>query len=67
MDIKPVAYKIIQRPAFHIAGRQTFISGPDNDQFGRFIEIPSSGLPFEFTSQDLETYAEFWLPVEALQ
>ena len=34
--IQPVPYRIIERPAFRIAGRQTFISGPDNDQFGRF-------------------------------
>jgi predicted transcriptional regulator YdeE len=35
-DIRAVAYKLIERPAFRIAGRQTFISGPDNEQFGRF-------------------------------
>jgi AraC family transcriptional regulator len=34
--IQPVPYHLVTRPAFRIAGRQTFISGPDNDQFGRF-------------------------------
>lgn len=35
-NIQPVPYRILERPAFRVAGRQTFISGPDNDQFGRF-------------------------------
>ncbi len=30
--------RIIDRPAFTIIGRQTYISGPDNTQFGRFWE-----------------------------
>lgn len=30
--------RIIERPAFTIAGRQVWISGPDNEQFGRFWE-----------------------------
>jgi AraC family transcriptional regulator len=38
IDIRPVAYKLINRPAFGIAGKQTFITGPDNGQFGRFWE-----------------------------
>ena len=28
--------RLIDRPAFTIAGRQTWITGPDNEQFGRF-------------------------------
>jgi AraC family transcriptional regulator len=28
--------RLIDRPAFTIAGRKTYISGPDNEQFGRF-------------------------------
>jgi AraC family transcriptional regulator len=28
--------RIIQRPAFSIAGQKTWISGPDNQQFGQF-------------------------------
>ncbi|HHX63817.1 MAG TPA: GyrI-like domain-containing protein [Chloroflexi bacterium] len=31
-------YRIIERPAFDIIGRKTWISGPDNAQFGRFWE-----------------------------
>ena len=31
-----VPYRLIDRPAFTIAGRSTWISGPDNEQFGRF-------------------------------
>jgi AraC family transcriptional regulator len=29
-------HRIIDRPAFVVAGRTTWIDGPDNDQFGRF-------------------------------
>lgn len=28
--------RLIERPAFIVAGKQTYISGPDNEQFGRF-------------------------------
>jgi len=31
-----VPYRIVDRPAFTVAGRSTWISGPDNEQFGRF-------------------------------
>lgn len=34
-----VPYRIIERPAFRIAGAQTYISGQDNAQFGRFWEV----------------------------
>jgi AraC family transcriptional regulator len=30
------AFRIVDRPAFQIAGKSTYISGPDNEQFGRF-------------------------------
>lgn len=33
-----IPVRIIDRPAFTIAGQQTYISGPDNEQFGRFWE-----------------------------
>ncbi|MGC9347191.1 MAG: GyrI-like domain-containing protein [Anaerolineae bacterium] len=33
-----VNYRIVDRPAFDVAGRQVWISGPDNSQFGRFWE-----------------------------
>jgi AraC family transcriptional regulator len=32
----PFAVKLIDRPSFPIVGRKTYISGPDNEQFGRF-------------------------------
>ena len=28
--------RIVERPAFEIAGKQAWIDGPDNEQFGRF-------------------------------
>ncbi len=31
-----VPYRIVDRPAFTVAGRSTWIGGPDNEQFGRF-------------------------------
>ncbi len=31
-----VPYRLVDRPAFTVAGRSTWISGPDNEQFGRF-------------------------------
>lgn len=31
-----VNFRIIERPAFDVVGRKTYISGPDNAQFGRF-------------------------------
>ena len=41
----PVPYHLIDRPAFTIAGKQTFITGPDNTQFGRFWdECRAAGL-----------------------
>jgi AraC family transcriptional regulator len=33
-----VTYRIVDRPAFDIIGLKTWISGPDNAQFGRFWE-----------------------------
>lgn len=30
------APRLIDRPAFRVAGRKTYITGPDNAQFGRF-------------------------------
>jgi AraC family transcriptional regulator len=36
MDIRPVAYKLVEKSNFYIIGRQTFISGQDNEQFSRF-------------------------------
>jgi AraC family transcriptional regulator len=31
-----VPYRLVDRPAFGVAGRSTWIDGPDNEQFGRF-------------------------------
>jgi AraC family transcriptional regulator len=31
-----IKYRLINRPACEIIGRKTWISGPDNEQFGRF-------------------------------
>jgi AraC family transcriptional regulator len=31
-------YRIVQRPAFQVAGKKTWISGQDNSLFGRFWE-----------------------------
>jgi AraC family transcriptional regulator len=40
-----IAVRIVDRPAFRIAGRATYISGPDNAQFGRFWqESEADGL-----------------------
>ncbi|RPJ37103.1 MAG: AraC family transcriptional regulator [Chloroflexi bacterium] len=37
--------RIIDRPSFNITGRKTYISGPDNEQFGRFWEqVRAEGL-----------------------
>ena len=33
-----INYRIIKRPAFSVLGRKTWISGQDNDLFGRFWE-----------------------------
>jgi AraC family transcriptional regulator len=33
-----VPCRLVDRPAFSVAGRSTWISGPDNEQFGRFWE-----------------------------
>jgi AraC family transcriptional regulator len=42
-----ITYRIIERPAFRIAGKQTYISGPDNAQFGRFWGQCREGKLFE--------------------
>jgi len=31
-------YRIVQRPAFQVVGKKTWISGPDNSLFGQFWE-----------------------------
>lgn len=31
-----VEHRIVERPAFTVVGRKTWITGPDNDLFGRF-------------------------------
>jgi AraC family transcriptional regulator len=33
-----IQYRLINRPAFEIVGRKTWIGGQDNEQFGRFWE-----------------------------
>jgi AraC family transcriptional regulator len=33
-----VAYRLLERPAFAVAGKKTWISGQDNSLFGRFWE-----------------------------
>ncbi|GAP13381.1 uncharacterized protein conserved in bacteria [Longilinea arvoryzae] len=33
-----VKYRIVDRPAFEVVGWKTWITGPDNQQFGRFWE-----------------------------
>lgn len=40
-------YRILDRPAFHVAGRKTWISGPDNTQFGRFWQACKDDGLFE--------------------
>jgi AraC family transcriptional regulator len=42
-----VPYRIVERPAFRIAGKQTYISGPDNAQFGAFWDLCREGKLFE--------------------
>jgi AraC family transcriptional regulator len=43
------AVRIIERPAFRIAGKSAYISGPDNEQFGRFWqECQAGGLMAQF-------------------
>lgn len=40
-----IDYRLVGRPAFAIVGRKTWISGPDNEQFGRFwISMRAEGL-----------------------
>jgi AraC family transcriptional regulator len=31
-----IEHRIVERPAFEVVGRKTWIAGPDNDLFGRF-------------------------------
>ena len=31
-----IEHRIVERPAFKVVGRKTWIAGPDNDLFGRF-------------------------------
>ena len=38
MDCKVIPFRIVSRPAFWVAGRKTWISGPNNEDFGRFWE-----------------------------
>lgn len=38
-----IAVRVIDRPAFRIAGKSTYISGPDNAQFGRFWQECEAG------------------------
>jgi AraC family transcriptional regulator len=38
-----IAVRIVDRPAFRIAGKSTYISGPDNEQFGRFWQECQTG------------------------
>ena len=46
-----VPYRIVERPAFTLLGKQTFISGPDNEQFGRFWQqCQADGLMTVFQS-----------------
>jgi AraC family transcriptional regulator len=42
-----VPYRIVERPAFRIAGKQTYISGPENSQFGQFWELCREGKLFD--------------------
>ena len=44
-------YRIIERPAFEVIGKKTWISGPDNAQFGRFWEQCQSEGLFETFKQ----------------
>jgi AraC family transcriptional regulator len=40
-----INHRIVDRPSFAIIGRKTYISGPDNEQFGRFwIRARAEGL-----------------------
>ncbi len=40
-----INYRIVDRPSFGIIGHKTWISGPDNEQFGRFwIRARAEGL-----------------------
>jgi AraC family transcriptional regulator len=44
-----IAVRIVDRPAFLIAGKSVYISGPDNAQFGRFWqECQADGLMGQF-------------------
>ena len=38
-----IPVRIVDRPAFRIAGKSTYISGPDNEQFGRFWQECKAG------------------------
>ncbi len=46
-----ISYRIIDRPAFVVAGRSTWISGPDNEQFGRFWDQCKTGGLFDRFAQ----------------
>jgi AraC family transcriptional regulator len=40
-----INHRIVDRPSFAIIGRKTYISGPDNEQFGRFwVRARAAGL-----------------------
>jgi AraC family transcriptional regulator len=45
MEHPKVKMRLLDRPAFRIAGWKTYISGPDNEQFGRFwVKAREEGL-----------------------
>jgi AraC family transcriptional regulator len=44
-------YRIIERPAFEIIGRKTWISGPDNNLFGLFWQQCQADGLFEMLKQ----------------
>jgi AraC family transcriptional regulator len=44
-----INFRIIERPTFDVIGQKTYISGPDNEQFGRFWqESQRNGLMGNF-------------------
>ena len=42
-----VKFRLIDRPAFEVTGKKTWISGQDNSLFGRFWEQCAAGGLFE--------------------
>ncbi len=46
-----MTYRIIERPAFTVVGKKTWISGQDNDLFGRFWEQCQAEGLFEMFGQ----------------